>query len=71
MIKVNYLSAYYGPDTMLKGFIYFIFFKPLTSEAGPNITVPILLYYCGPYYFVHFIDSENLRETKLSKITCE
>lgn len=42
MIKVNYLSAYCGPDTMLKGFIYFIFFKPLISEAGPNITVPIL-----------------------------
>ena len=58
MIKVNYLSASYGPDTMLKGSIYFIFFKPLISKAGP-------------YYCAHFIDSENLRKTKLSKITCE
>ena len=52
------MSASYGPDTMLKGSIYFIFFKPLISKAGP-------------YYCAHFIDSENLRKTKLSKITCE
>ena len=42
VITANLLNAYYGPDTMLKGFIYFIFFKPLISEAGPNITMPIL-----------------------------